>query len=206
MSKTLGDITQELSDQVLAPAQAEADDILSAAREKAEAIVAEAQAEAARLKAGARADAEDVRKQLDVDMEVAARDFIIMVQNKLEEAVVKPVVDMEIRNVLDNPEFIESLIETLIDEFIKSQLRERRLEVLLPKKHQVEIENWFLGKFREKCAGALEVHFTDEITFGFHAGISDQSSYLNFSTGVVEAFTEFLSPRFRKYFFPAEIA
>jgi len=204
MSKTLGDITEELNEQVLVPAKAEAEIIVSAAMEKAEAIVTEAQAEAAKLRADARADAEKIRQQLDVDMEVAARDFIIMVENRLEEAVMVPVVDLEIRETLDQPEFIERLIEKLMDEFIRSQLRERRLEVLLPEKYQAELETWFLKKFREKCAGSLEVHFTDKITFGFHAGISDQSSYLNFSSGVVEAFTEFLSPRFRKYFFAAD--
>ncbi len=40
MAKTLGDITQELSEKVLAPARATADELVRSAREQAAAIVA----------------------------------------------------------------------------------------------------------------------------------------------------------------------
>jgi V/A-type H+-transporting ATPase subunit E len=201
MAKTLGDITQELNEKVLAPAKAEAAEVVRNAREQAAAIVAEAKAAAEKVGTAAKTDAENVRKQLQVDMDTAARNFIIMVQEKLEAAVVAPVVEGEVKAALGDAGFLKGMIEILLAEFSKSQNREQPLEILLPKQNQSELEAWFLEKFRGKAAGSLTVQFTDKITFGFLIGVKGQGSHFNFSSGLVEAFSNFCSPRFRKHFF-----
>ena len=204
MAKTLGDITQELNEKVLTPARAEAAEIVSNAREKAATIMAEAQAEAEKVRAAAKTDADNVRKQLQVDMDTAARNFIIMVQEKLEAAVVAPVVEGEINAVLRDAEFLKRMIEILLTKFLTNQSKEQPLEILLPKQNQSELEAWFLEKFQQKAAGSLVVQFTDKITYGFHIGVKGKGSYFNFSSGLVEAFSNFCSPRFRKNFFARE--
>lgn len=204
MVKTLGDITQELSEKVLAPARAEADELVQSARKQADALVAEAKAEAEKIRAAAKADAENVRKQMQVDMDTAARNFIIMVKEKLQTAVVAPVVEGEIKTALGDTDFLKRMIETLLAGFVKNQGREQPIEILLPKKDQDELEAWFNEKFKEKAAGSLVVQFTDKITFGFHMGAKGQGAYFNFSSGLVEAFSNFCSPRFRKHFFVGE--
>ncbi len=201
MAKTLGDITQELNEKVLAPAKAEAAEIVRSASEQAAAIVAAAQAAAEKAGNAAKTDAENVRKQLQVDMDTAARNFIIMVQEKLETAVVSPVVDDEVRATLGDPAFLKRMIEILLTEFLKNQSKAQPLEILLPKQNQAELEAWFREKFRDKAAESLVVQFTDKITFGFNIGVKDQGAYFNFSSGLVEAFSNFCSPRFRKHFF-----
>jgi hypothetical protein len=201
MAKTLGDITQELNEKVLAPAKAEAAEIVRSAKEQAAAIAAEAQSAAEKARSAAKADAENVRKQLQVDMDTAARNFIIMVQEKLEAAVVAPVVEGEVKAALGDSGFLKRMIEILLTEFLKNQSKEQPLEILLPKKNQAELESWFGERFREKAAGALVVQFTDKITFGFQIGVKGQGAYFNFSSGFVEAFSNFCSPRFRKHFF-----
>lgn len=204
MAKTLGDITQELNEKVLAPAKAEAAEIVRNAKEQAAAIIAEAQSAAEKSRAAAKADAENVQKQLQVDMDTAARNFIIMVQEKLEASVVVPVVEGEIKAAVGDTGFLKRMIEILLTEFLKSQSREQPLEILLPKQNQAELETWFGEKFREKAAGSLVVQFTDKITFGFLVGVKGKGAYFNFSSGLVEAFSNFCSPRFRKHFFARE--
>ncbi|MDD5475149.1 MAG: hypothetical protein PHU03_01390 [Syntrophales bacterium] len=204
MAKTLGDITQELNEKVLAPAKAEAEALVSNAKDQAAAIVAEAQAQAEKVLSTAKAEAENVRKQHQVDMETAARNFIIMVQEKLEAAVVSPVVEGELKAALGEADFLKRMIESLLSEFLKNQSQEQPLEILLPKQHQADLEAWFLQKFQEKAAGSLVVQFTDKITFGFHVGVKGKGAYFNFSSGLVEAFSNFCSPRFRKHFFASE--
>ena len=204
MAKTLGDITQELSEKILAPAKTEASEILAGARKQAEAILAEAQGAADKIRISAAKEAEDLRKQLDVDLDTAARNFIIMVQEKLEAAVVNPVVEGALKPRLSDPEFLKQMIEILLVEFPKCQGREQVLEVLLPEKNRAELETWFLEKFREKAVTPLVVRFSDKISFGFHIGVEGEGAYFNFSSGLVEAFTTFCSPRFRKHFFPQQ--
>jgi vacuolar-type H+-ATPase subunit E/Vma4 len=204
MAKTLGDITQELNEKVLMPAKAEADEIIRKAREQAAAIMTEAQAAAEKARTDAKTEAENVRKQLQVDMDTAARNFIIMVQEKLEAAVVSPVVEGELKAVLSDAGFLKRMIEILLTEFLKNRSKEQPLEILLPEKNRSELEAWFREKFQEKAAGALVVQFTDKITYGFHIGVKGKGAYFNFSSGLVEAFSNFCSPRFRKHFFARE--
>lgn len=203
MAKTLGDITQELNEKVLAPAKAEADEIVRDAREQAAAIVAEANAAADKMRSDARAVAENTLKQLQVDMDTAARDFIIMVQEKLEAAVVLPVVNWEVKESLGDTDFLKRIIEMLLEEFLERGGEEQPVEMLLPLQYQEQLEAWFMERFREKAdVGDLVVNFSDGITFGFQVSWKRKGAYLNFSSGLVEAFADFCSPRFRKHFFP----
>jgi len=204
MAQTLGDITQELSEKVLAPAKAEAADILAGARQQAEVILAEAREAAEKVKGSAAKEAENLRKQLDVDLDTAARNFIIMVQEKLEAAIVAPVVEGELKAAFSDADFLKKMIEIILVEFPKCQGREQVLEVMLPEKQRAELETWLLGKFREKAAGHLVVQFSDKISFGFNVGVAGAGSHFNFSSGLVEAFSTFSSPRFRKHFFAPE--
>ena len=202
MVKTLGDITQELNEKVLTPAKAEAEEIIRNAEEQAASIMAEAEAAAEKIRSDAKAEAENTLKQLHVDMDRAARDFIITVQEKLEEAVVIPVVNWEVREAMKDTAFLERIIEMLLEEFLKGGSREQQVEILLPEQAQAELEAWFNEKFRDKVDSRdLVVDFADGITFGFHVSAKRKGAYLNFSTGLVEAFGNFCSPRFREHFF-----
>jgi len=204
MAKTLGDITRELNEKVLAPAKAEAEELIRRAREDAAAIVAEAEAAAGKIKKTADDDADNTRRQLQVDMDTAARNFIVMVQEKLESAVVVPVVEDRIREALKDNDFLKKIIEILLAGFVKAGSKEHRLEILLPQKNQKELDAWFKGRFSDKLAEPLTVQFTDKISFGFLMGEQGKGAHFNFSNGLVEAFSIFCSPRFRKHFFARE--
>jgi len=204
MAKSLGDITQELNEKVLAPAKAEAAELVGKAKEEAASLLTAAKAEAEKIMANAKAEAEKTQKQFQVDMDTAARNFIIMVQEKLEAAVVAPVVEGQIKTALSEKDFLKKMIEILLTEFVKGGHKEHNIEILLPKQNQAELESWFTEKFKEKAAGSLSVQFTDKISFGFQIGEKGQGSHFNFSSGLVEAFSNFCSPRFRKHFFAGQ--
>ncbi len=201
MTKTLGDITNELTERILSPAKAESERILREAGDQAKRIVTDAEREAGRIQEAAKKEAETVFKQMESDMNTAARNFILMVQEKLEKAIVQPTVEAELRPLLNKPDFLEKILEELIAGFCRLEGEENNLEVLLPEKMRDELGQWFIEKFREKATRPLIVHFTDKVSFGFKIGLEGTGSHFNFGEGLVEVFTEFCSPRFRKYFF-----
>ncbi|MBM4307421.1 MAG: hypothetical protein FJ123_11890, partial [Deltaproteobacteria bacterium] len=90
MTKTLGDITSELTERILAPAKAESERLLQEAKEEARKIVVDAEREALRMRENAKKEAEAAMKQMESDMNTAARNFILMVQEKLEQTIVQP--------------------------------------------------------------------------------------------------------------------
>jgi len=204
MAKTLGDITSELTQKVLSPAKAEAEKIVSDARKEAEEIRTDAENEAAKIKETAEKQAEVTRKQMGVDLDTAARNFIIMVQEKLEKTIVEPTIEEEIKKTLGEKEFLQRMIEILISEFTKAHGDEHKIEILLPEIKKSELESWFFDRFNKKAANSLVVQFTDKISFGFKIGIEGEGQHFNFGDGLVEVLSEFCSPRFRKHFFATE--
>lgn len=201
MAKTLGDITGELTEKVLEPAKAEADLLRKNARAEADQIVAAAQKEAQKTLVQAKRDIENLKRQMDVDLETAGRNFLILLEERLESAVVNPVVEEALRPVLEDRAFMEKMILDILAAYAKQAGKEHHIEILLPADQKDELESWFRDKFRNKMANPLDVRFTDKISFGFKIGVAGRGSHINFSEGLVEVFSDFLSPRFRKYFF-----
>lgn len=201
MAKTLGDITRELTEKVLEPAKSEAYGIRKNARADADQIVAAAQKEAQRILEQAKREIDALKRQMDVDLETAGRNFVIMIEERLENAVVDPVVEDAIKPVLEDRAFLEKMILDILAAYAKQTGKEHHIEILLPAGQKDELEAWFIEKFRGKMAGPLDVRFTDKISFGFKIGVAGRGSHINFSEGLVEVFSDFVSPRFRKYFF-----
>lgn len=201
MTRTLGDITNELKNKVLDPAKEEAERMVSEARSQADAIVRDAKREATRIKDDARQQAQISLKQMEIDMDTAARNFILLAQERLEKAIVRPVVEEEIKSVLDNKDFLSSIIEILITEFSRTHGKENKIEILLPSRHKEVLEEWFVNKFLQKATSGVVIHFSDKVAFGFKLGFGETGTFFNFGEGFVEVFSEFCSPRFRKHFF-----
>ncbi len=202
MAKTLGDITGELTEKVLEPAKAEADLVRKNARAEADKIIAAAETEAQKIRERTKREIEGLKRQMDVDLETAGRNFVIMLEERLESAVVDPVVEETVKPVLEDRAFLEKMILDILAAYAKQAGKEHHIEILLPEDQKDELESWFMKKFRGKMASPLDVRFTDKISFGFKIGIAGRGSHINFSEGLIEVFSEFCSPRFRKYFFP----
>jgi V/A-type H+/Na+-transporting ATPase subunit E len=203
MTRTLGDITNELKEKVLSPAKVEAERTVGEARSQADKIILEAEREAVRIKEKAKKDAEQTIKQMELDLSTSARNFILLVQERLEGAIVRPVVEEEIKSVLQERDFLSSTVEIVVEKFVEIHGRENNIELLLPDQHRKELEEWFLNRFMHRSVKGLQVHFTDKFSFGFKLSFDDTGAYFNFGDGLVEVFSEFCSPRFRKYFFMA---
>jgi len=201
MTRTLGDITNELKEKVLSPAKEEAEKIVKEAHLQADKIISEAKKEATRIREEAKRESAETIRQMEAGMSASARDFVLLVQERLEAAIIRPVIDREVKAVLDQKDFLASIIDTLIREFAKTQGRENNIELLLPMQKKEELEKWFIGKFQQRAAGGLTVHFTDKVSFGFKMGLNDEGAYFDFGEGLVEIFSEFCSPRFRKCFY-----
>lgn len=202
ITRTLGDITEELKEKVLSPAREEAKGIIEAARMQARQIVQEARQEAEDLRSKSLEDAREIKKKMDIDMKAAARNFMLLIEEKLERSIVRPVTQETVRKVLDDPAFLREIVEKLVQEFVRSQGNHGVIDIILPEKQKEELEDFFLERFREKAGKGITVRFSNKVNFGFKVGIGEAGGrYFNFEDGLPQAFAEFCSPSFRKYFF-----
>ncbi|MBA4416539.1 MAG: hypothetical protein C0392_01315 [Syntrophus sp. (in: bacteria)] len=201
LTKTLGDITQELTERVLSPAKLESEKMLQEAHAKAAKIIADAEKDALGIKNMARQESEQIFKQMETGLRTAARDFILLLQERLEGAIAIPMVQEEIRGALKDGDFLKNIIEVVLQGFTRLGGTENKIEILLPEKEREELGRWFIKKFHEKALNNINVNFTDKVSFGFKMGLEETGTHFNFGEGLVEVFADFCAPRFRKYFF-----
>jgi V/A-type H+-transporting ATPase subunit E len=204
MQRTLGDITRELRDGIIKPAEKQAQQLLADARREADDIRAEARKQADEMIYQAEQNADRIKKQMESDMDVAARNFLLKVQEKLESSVVTPVLNDEIRKTATDPGFLARMIEQVLTAYAGVVGEETKIDLLLPSNQKEELEAWCLEIFRDKMSGNVDVNFTDKVSFGFKLGVKGTGTQFNFSNGLVEAFSDFCSPRFRKHFFDSK--
>jgi vacuolar-type H+-ATPase subunit H len=204
MTRTLGDITKELKDGIIEPAKGQAEKILADAKTEAEGIKAQARRQAEETVSQAKASAGLIKKQMEADLDTGARNFLLKVQEELEASVVSPVLSEELRAAVSAPGFLPKMIEQVLAAYAKAAGEEARIELLLPEKQKKELEAWCLKKCSQKMLGRVDVHFTDQISFGFKLGLQGSGNQFNFSDGLVEALSDFCSPRFRKHFFASK--
>lgn len=67
----------------------------------------------------------EITQELNI-MDTAARNFIIMVQEKLEAAVIAPVVERQIKAALADTNFLKRMIEILLTEFVNNRNKEQK--------------------------------------------------------------------------------
>jgi V/A-type H+/Na+-transporting ATPase subunit E len=204
MDRTLGDITRELRDGIITPAEKQAEQLLADARQKADEIRAEARRQADEMIFQAQKNADRIKKQMESDMDVAARNFLLKVQEQLETSVVAPVLNEKIRNAISDPGFLARMIEQVLTAYAGVVGEESQIDLLLPLNQKKELEAWCLEIFRNKMSANVDVNFTDKVSFGFKLGVKGTGTQFNFSNGLVEAFSDFCSPRFRKHFFDSK--
>lgn len=202
MTRTLGDITGELKDRIIEPSKQEAERMLAEARVQSQDIISQARQQAEEILARARESAGQTRAQMESDLDTAARNFMLKVQESLEGVVIGPVLKEELRKAVDSPGFLPKMLEQILAAFGQEGGEQSRIELLLPEKQKKELEAWCLQKCNHKMLSHVDVRFTDQISFGFKLGVEGSGSHFNFSEGLVEAFSEFCSPRFRRHFYP----
>jgi len=83
---------------------------LAAAQREAEQIVAQAHAQAERIVAQARSDADRRREQLESELRMAARDFVLRLQQRLSEQVIEPSTSALIQGALADDQGVSQLI------------------------------------------------------------------------------------------------
>ena len=89
---------------------------VEAASREAVKIVADARAEADRIVAAANAEADRRRHQLDAELRMAARDFVLRLQERLSAQVLRPAVSEAARGALADDRAVTALILDLLRE------------------------------------------------------------------------------------------
>ncbi len=201
-SDSLNKVIQQLKDEGINAAKADAEKIRQKAEAEAEDIIINAEMKAKAILKKADEDDKKIREQLKTELERAARIGLAAFKSSVEKALVVPAVDDSLAKVLATPQFMEKVIVEMVKGFAAGEFKGADLTLILPADLQSQMGNAVAAKMKMMTAGGdVSVQFDDNIRFGFKIGPTGKAFVFDLSDqGLMEMFTKFISPKFRTLF------
>lgn len=188
---------KELLDQIkqdgVAAAEAEAKKILDAANAEAERIVAEAKAKAEKLMAEAKAENERTVRSSEDAIRQAGRNLLISFRESVTREL-RAVVGESVAAVYSSDEFA-SLILRVIEAWAEKPETEE-LSVLLGENHRDVLEGAALSALKAKLGKEIVLKAGGSFDGGFRISVNADGAYYDYSAeAVTQMLSQYLSPK-----------
>ncbi len=196
MQTKLQELTEKIYREGVEKANEETEKILSAARNEAQDILAKARKEAESIVRNAEKDAGDLSKNSLNELQLASRQALTDLKQKIVDLVQAQTIRPETKKALQDGEFAQQIIKTIISNWSPSDSKSVDLAVLLPLAQQKEFEAFFAGQFGILMEKGLEVTYSDRMKSGFKIGPKAEGYMISFTDEDFENFFKsFLRPK-----------
>ena len=196
MEVQLQDLINQIRNDGVAAAEAEAKDIIDGANAEAERIIADAQAQADKILAGAKAETERMTKSSEDAIRQAGRNLLI----SFRESVTR-----ELESIIGEKVFaayssdsLTQLIIGIVENWANKPDAED-IAVIINTQDLKRVEDALLGALKDKMLKGITLKANDNFDGGFRIAVSDGSAYYDYSTeAVVDMLSNYLSPKVSK--------
>ncbi len=205
MENKLQELTQKLYNEGVEKANAEAEKILDNAKSEAEKIKQEAEKEATEIIANAEQKSAEIKKNVDAELNLAAKQTVRTTKQKITDMIVSRVIDEPVKKAFDDEKFVKEVIESVVKNWNPQKSETIDLSVLLPADLEKEFSKYFTAKSGKELNANLELSFSDTIKGGFKVGPADGSYKISFSEEDFENFFKsYLRPKTIEMLYPGE--
>ncbi len=205
MENKLQELTQKLYNEGVEKANEEADKILAEAKSEADKLKQIAEKDAQKIIADAEQKSVEIKKNVDAELNLAAKQTIRTVKQKITDVIVSKVIDEPVKKAFDDEEFVKEIIETVVKNWNSQKNETIDLSVLLPADLEKKFAKFFTAKSGKELNAKLELSFSDTIKGGFKVGPADGSYKISFSEEDFENFFKsYLRPKTIELLYPGE--
>ena len=205
MENKLQELTQKLYNEGVEKANEEADKILAEAKSEADKLKQIAEKDAQKIIADAEQKSVEIKKNVDAELNLAAKQTIRTVKQKITDVIVSKVINEPVKKAFDDEKFVKEIIETVVKNWNLQKNETIDLSVLLPADLEKEFTKFFTAKSGKELNANLELSFSDTIKGGFKVGPADGSYKISFSEEDFENFFKsYLRPKTIEILYPGE--
>ena len=188
---------QELIDQIrndgVAAAEAEAKSIIDAAKAQADRLVADAQAQADKLLANAKAENERMVKSSEDAIKQAGRNLLISFRESVAREL-KAIVGENVTAVYSSKALAQLIINVVEGWANKPDAEE--IAVILNSDDLTALESTLLTALKDRMLKGVTLKANDNFDGGFRIAVNDSGAYYDYSAeSVVDMLSNYLSPR-----------
>lgn len=205
MTNKILELTQKIYDEGVVKAKTEANQIIADAKKEADEIIKLAQKQELEIKEQTKKQLEKFKENTNSELQLAARQFISKLKQKITELVLAEQVEVPIQDTFEDREFIKNLISTLIKNWNPQNPEDLNLTVLLPSKDEKEFYQFFESKANNALNNGVDIQFNEKLTNGFKIGPKDGSYIISFTdTDFEEYFKSYLKEKTKNYLFSSD--
>ena len=210
MQNKLQELTEKLYNEGLSKGQSDAEDIVNAAKAEAKKIIDSANRQAKNIGENANKLAAETKKNADAEITLASRQVIAQVKQSIEELITTEIISPVAKDAMKDTEFIQSLIQTTVENFNAKNQESNDLCILLPESNKNDFDKFIENATKEKLnSGNLEFKFSKNINSGFQILVKDDGYYISFTEqNFMNLFCEYVRPKTQELLFaetPASI-
>ena len=180
MENKLQELTQKLYTVGVEKAKNEGETILAEAQKKAKEILKNANTEAEKIIEKAKAESSDLKKKTESELALSSKQVITTVKNRIINLITLDLLSKDIKNSLNENDFIKSLIELVVKKWDVDDAQSTDLQVILPKDKKDEFDKFIKAKINNLLAKGLEINFDEDFKSGFKIAPKDNSYIINF--------------------------
>ena len=193
MEVQLQELIEQIKNEGVAVAEAEANTIIDAAKADAEKIIADAQAQAEKILATAKAETERMTRSSEDAIRQAGRNLLISFRESVSREV-KSIVGENVSAVYSSDK-LANLIIRIVENWADKPNAED-IAVILNTQDLNNLEEILMSALKNKMIKGITLKANDNFDGGFRIAVNEGSAYYDYSTeAVVDMLSNYLSPK-----------
>ena len=193
MEVQLHELIEQIKNDGVVAAEAEAKTIVDAAKADAEKLIADAQAQADKILAAAKAETERMTKSSEDAIRQAGRNLLISFRESVSREL-ETIVGENVAAVYSSDAFVE-LIISIVENWANKPDAED-IAVILNTQDLNKLEEILLSALKEKMLNGITLKANDNFDGGFRIAVNNGSAYYDYSTeAVVNMLSNYLNPK-----------
>lgn len=193
MEVQLQELIEQIKNDGVAAAEAEAKTIVDAAKADAEKLIADAQAQADKILAAAKAETERMTKSSEDAIRQAGRNLLISFRESVSREL-ETIVGENVAAVYSSDAFAE-LIISIVENWANKPDAED-IAVILNTQDLNKLEEILLSALKEKMLNGITLKANDNFDGGFRIAVNEGSAYYDYSAeAVVDMLSSYLSQK-----------
>lgn len=175
MENKLQEITKKIYSEGIEKANQDAIRIISDAQIKADGIVADAQKQAMDIVSKAQANADEIKRNGESEVRIASKQAISKLKQQIIGMVSLKAIELPVKDVLKDKEFIGSLILKVAACF------NNNADLILPSADKDILVDYFNKQTQSELLKGMEIGFDDNIKAGFKIMPKDGNYLISFT-------------------------
>lgn len=193
MEVQLQELIEQIKNDGVAVAEAEANAIIDAAKNDAEKIIKDAQAQADKILSGAKAETERMTKSSEDAIRQAGRNLLISFRESVTREL-KTIIGENVTAIYSS-EKLAQLIMSVVENWANKPDAED-IAVILNTEDLKRVEETLLAALKEKMLNGVTLKANDNFDGGFRIAVNDGGAYYDYSAeAVVDMLSNYLNPK-----------